>query len=216
MANITHPFGFRPARYLDSSSWNGQTQLYGFSTSQANDAYKGDLVQFDATNRTLALADLYYPALPVVKPVVAALTTNAFRGIIAGFVAQPEFSMSPTASLGTLYRQASTLRYVWVVEDWDVVFEAEEQGNGYTSTSVNSVNKVGDIVYTAGSQLTGISGVKLDATTVSVAAVKPFRYLRYTPKVDNFNFTSSDANSRAHYDVMINNSDLFVQASIGL
>lgn len=216
MANISHPFGFRPARYLDSSAFNGQTQLYGFSTAQANDAYKGDLVQFDNTNRTLALTDLYYPALPVIKPVVAPLTTAAFRGIIAGFVAQPEFSMSATASLGTMYRQLSTLRYAFVVEDWDVVFEAEEQGNGYTSAAVNSTNKVGDIVYTSGSQLTGISGVKLDATTVSVAAVKPFRYLRYTAKVDNFNFTASDANSRAHYDVMINNSDLFVQASIGL
>lgn len=216
MANNSHVFGFRPVRYLDSSPYNGQTQLYGFSASQANDAYKGDLVQFDNTNRTLSLSDRYYPALPVVKPVVAALTTNAFRGIIAGFIAQPEFSMTATDSLGTLYRQASTQRYAFIVEDWSVVFEAEESGNGYTSTSVNSINKVGDIAYTAGSQLTGISKVVLDATTVSVAAVKPFRYLRYTPKVDNFNFTASDTNSRAHYDVMINNSDLFVQSSIGL
>lgn len=216
MAQASHVFGFRPARYLDSSAFNGQTQLYGFSSSQANDAYKGDLVQFDATNRTLSLADRYYPALPVVKPVVAALTTAAFRGIIAGFVAQPEFSMTATDSLGTMFRQASTQRYVFVVEDWDVVFEAEETGNGYTSTSVNSINKVGDIAYTAGSQLTGISKVVLDAATVSVAAVKPFRYLRYTAKVDNFQWVAGDTNSRAHYDVMMNNSDLFVQASIGL
>lgn len=215
MANISHVFGFRPARYLDSAPYNGQTQLYGFSAAQANDAYKGDLVRFDTTNRTLSLADLYYPALPVVLPVVAALTTTSFRGVIAGFIPQPEFSMSATASLGTMYRQASTLRYAFIVEDIAVIFEAEESGNGYTSAAVNSINKVGDIAYTAGSQLTGISKVVLDATTVSVAAVKPFRYLRYTAKVDNFNFVAADANSRAHYDVMINNSDLFVQSSIG-
>lgn len=216
MAQASHVFGFRPARFLDSSPYNGQTQLYGFSTSQANDAYKGDLVQFDATNRTLALTDRYYPALPVVKPVVAALTTNAFRGVIAGFIAEPEFSMVATASLGTMYRKASTLRYAFIVEDWSVVFEAEETGNGYTSASNNSINKVGDIAYVAGNQTTGISAIVLDASTVSVAAVKPFRYLRYTEKVDNFNWATTDTNSRAHYDVMINNSDLFVQSSIGL
>jgi hypothetical protein len=164
----------------------------------------------------LALTDRYYPALPVVKPVVAALTTNAFRGVIAGFIAQPEFSMTATDSLGTMYRQASTLRYAFIVEDWDVVFEAEETGNGYTTAANNSINKVGDIAYTAGSTSTGISKVVLDAATVSVAAVKPFRYLRYTAKVDNFNWATTDTNSRAHYDVMINNSDLFVQGSIGL
>lgn len=216
MAQASHVFGFRPARYLDSSPYNGQSQLYGFSASQANDAYKGDLVQFDSANRTLALTDRYYPALPVVKPVVAALTTNAFRGVIAGFIAQPEFSMTATDSLGTMYRAASTQRYAFIIEDWDVVFEAEETGNGYTSTSVNSINKVGDIAYTAGSKTTGVSAIVLDAATVSVAAVKPFRYLRYTPKVDNFNWASTDTNSRAHYDVMINNSDLYVQSSIGL
>lgn len=216
MANITKPFGFRPSRYLDSSAYNGQSQIYAFSTSQANDAYKGDLVQFDNTNRSISLTDSYLPALPVIKPVVAPLTTNAFRGIIAGFVAQPEFTMSATASLGTMYRLASTQRYAWIVEDWDVVFEVEEQGNSYTSTSNNSINKVIDIVYTAGNQTTGISGVKADATTVSVAAVKPFRVIRYTEKPDNFNFTASDTNSRAHLDLMINNSDLFVQGSIGL
>lgn len=216
MANITHPFGFRPSRYLDSSAFNGQCQTYAFSTSQANDAYKGDLVQFDSANRTAALTDPFLPAVPFVKPVVAALTTNAFRGVIAGFVAQPEFNMSATASLGTLYRQLSTLRYAWIVEDWDVVFDAEEQGNSYVSTSNNAVNKVADIVYTAGNQTTGISGVKIDATTVSTGAVKPFRVVRYTERVDNFNFTASDTNSRAHLDLMINNSDLFVQSSTGL
>jgi hypothetical protein len=215
MAQASHVFGFRPARLLDSSPYNGQTQLYGFSTSQANDAYKGDLVQFDATNRTNALVDIYYPAIPVVKPVVAALTTGVFRGVIAGFIAQPEFSMAPTDSLGTMYRLASTKRYAFIVEDINVVFEAEETGQGYTSTTVNSINKVGDIAYTAGSTLTGISKVVLDAATVSVAAVKPFRYLRYTEKVDNFQWVAGDANSRAHYDVIINSSDLG-QASIGL
>lgn len=215
MANISHPFGFRPSRYMDSSAYNGQTQIYGFSTSQANDAYKGDLVQFDTANRSLSLTDPYLPALPLVKPVVAALTTNSFRGIIAGFVAQPEFNMVATASLGTMYRQASTQRYAWVVEDWSVVFEVEESTNSYTSASSNGINKVADIVYTAGSQTTGIAQVKIDSTTVSTGAVKPFRIVRYTEKPDNFNFTSSDTNSRAHFDVIINNSDLFVQSSTG-
>lgn len=215
MANTSRPFGFRPSRYPNGSPYNGAHSLYAFSASQANDAYVGDLVQVDTTNRSTGVSDVYAPGIPVVAPIVAALTTGKFRGVIVGFLPQPEFSMSATASLGTMYRPLSTAGYVMVVDDMDVAMEAEESGNSYTSASVNAVNKVVDIAYTAGSKTTGISAVVLDATTVSVVAVKPFRVLRYTQRVDNFNFTASDTNSRAHLDVMINNSDLFPAAQTG-
>lgn len=215
MANTSRPFGFRPTRYPNGSPYNGAHNIYAFSASQANNAYVGDLVQIDTANRSTGVSDVYVPGVPLVKPVVAALTTNAYRGVIVGFVPQPEFSMSATASLGTMYRPASTTGYVMVVDDMDVSMEAEETGNTYTSASNNAINKVIDIAYTAGSQLTGISAVVVDAATVSVAAVKPFRVLRYTQRVDNFNFTASDTNSRAHLDLMINNSDLFPANQLG-
>jgi hypothetical protein len=213
MANVSRPWGLRPSRYWDGSAWNVQAQTYAFSASQANDAYVGDLVQFDSTNRTAALADPFMPALPFVQPVVAGLTTNTFRGVVVGFYPEPEFNMTTTASLGLQFRKASTLRYGVVAEDVSIIFEAEETGNSYTSTSNNGIGKTADISYTAGSQVTGISAVTL--TGFQTAAVRPLMALRYTERIDNFNFTASDANSRAHFDVMIVNSDIAKNGSQG-
>jgi hypothetical protein len=121
---------------------------------------------------------------------------------------QPEFSQVATASLGTMYRIASTLRYGMIIDDPYVVFEVEEVGNSYVTALNNAVNKVVDIVYAAGSTSTGIGQTQMDATTVSTSAVKPFRVLRYTQRIDNFNFVAADTNSRAKFDLMMNNSDL--------
>ena len=208
MANTSRPFGFRPVRYQDSSAWNGQTQLYGFSASQANNVYKGDVVAIDTTNRATALTDAYAPQIPVLKPLVAAMTTTVFRGIVAGFVPQPEFVQTATASLGTTYRVLSTARYGWIVDDATVIFEVEEAGtNSYTSSSSNGVNKGIDIVYTAGNTTHGLAAVKVDGGTVGITQL-PFRLLRNTQKVDNFSYASTDSVSKIHWDVMMMNSDL--------
>ncbi len=208
MANTSRPFGFRPSRYLSSSAYNGKAALYGFSASDASACYIGDVVGFDNTYRATGLTDAYASGIPLVAAKTAAITTNYIRGIVVGFVPQPEFSQSATASLGTKYRIASTARYAWVVDDPTVVFEVEETGNTWTSASSNAINKVIDISYTAGNTSSGIAGVVVDASTVSVSAVKPFRVLRYTQRVDNFNFTASDTNSYAHLDVLMNSYDL--------
>jgi len=206
MANVSRPFGLRPSRYLGGNPWNAQAQLYGFSASQANDCFKGDLVTFDATNRSASLADPYYPALPFVAPVVAALTTTNFRGVVVGFLPQPDFNMSVTATLGLQYRQASTYRYGWVVDDYNVIFESEEVGNSYVTAANNGINKTVDVSYVAGNTTTGIS--KSGITGFQTAAVRPLRALRYTENVGNFNFSASDTNSYAHWDLLIANSDL--------
>lgn len=208
MANTNRAFGFRPDRFLGGASWNGEQTLYAFSASQANNAYNGDVVQFDSTNRTVALTDAYAPGTPFVAPVVAAVTTTAIRGVIVGFVPQPDFSMSATASLGLMYRVLSTARYVWVVDNYNVVFTAQEDGNDYVSASNNSIGKVGDIAYTAGSATTGQSGAQLDSSDFTTGSARPFKALNYTRQVDNFNFSASDTLSYAKIDAMIINSDL--------
>eukprot|EP00919_Chromeraceae_sp_WS-2016_P062002 GHVR01146868.1.p1 GENE.GHVR01146868.1~~GHVR01146868.1.p1 ORF type:complete len:214 (-),score=10.10 GHVR01146868.1:196-837(-) len=212
MANVSRIFGLRPTRFLKGAEWNGQSQLYGFAAAQANNAYVGDLVTFDATNRSSGISDPYAPGIPLVAPVVTTLTTNVFRGVIAGFIPAPEFNMTATASLGLMYRQASTLRYTLIVDDIDVVFEAQELLNAYVTALDNAVNKTSDITYTAGSQITGVSGVVLN--TPATSGVKPLRINRYTQRPDNFNFTAADASSYAHFDVTIANSDM-AQAQVG-
>lgn len=211
-SNVNRPQGFKPSRYLDGSPWNGATTLYGFSASQANDAYLYDACQIDTTNRAIAITDVYAPGIPVIKPAVATLTTNAFRGIIAGFVPSPEFNNVATASLGLQYRAASTARYALVVDDAAVIFVAQEAGQAYVDNTNNGVNKTSDLTYAAGSTITGLSGAYLN--TPATSGVKAFRILRYTQTPDNFGFVAADNPSYAKFDVMIANSDL-AQANVG-
>lgn len=199
MANVSRPSGLRPERYLNGAIWNGQAQLYYFHASQANDAYIYDLAQFDSTNRTNGTTDNYVPGIPAAQPVVAALTTSAWRGVIVGFVVQPDFSMSVTASLGLKYRQASTARYGWIVDDPNVIYQAQET-NG---PQANALNKTCDITYAAGSQTTGVSKTVINTASFQTAAVRPLRALRYSFNIDN-DLTS--ANPR--WDVLNANSDL--------
>lgn len=210
--NVNRPNGFAASRYLDGSPYNGQNEAYAFSTSQANNAYIGDMVQIDDTNRSTALTLPYLPGVLFIKPVVSALTTGVFRGVIAGFVPEPDFNQSNTASLGLKYRVASTARYAWVVQDYGVIFTAQEDGQSYVSASDNALNRTSDVAYTAGSALTGVSAAQLDSSDVQEAAARPWRYLRYTQSIDNFGFVAADTPSYAKFDVLIANSDL-VQAT---
>lgn len=207
MANTNRSFGFRPDRFIGGAKWTGEQSLYAFSTSETHDGYNGDVVQFDSTNRTTALTDVYAPGIQFALPVTSTVTTTTIRGVIVGFVPQPEFNMSATASLGLMYRVASTARYGWVIDDTRVVFEVQETGNSYTSASTNGIGANADIAYTAGNTTTGLSGTQLSATVVTNAA-RPFRRLNYTKRVDNFGFASTDSSSYAKIDVMIINSDL--------
>ena len=208
MANTSHNFGFRPKAYFTGAPWSGQTHLYGFSTSQANNVYKGDMVKFDNTNRATPLADAYAPQIPVLIPLVAASTTTVFRGVVVGFVPEPEYVQSATASLGLMYRKASTARYAWVVDDYSVVFEAEEHStNSYVSDSSNAVNFGCDVVYTAGNQTTGISAVALDGSTATTGKL-PWRLMWNTQRPDNFNYVAADSVSNIHWDCMVMNGDL--------
>jgi hypothetical protein len=217
MANVARPVGLRPSRYMNGAPFNGQSQLYYFSAADAtNPAFKGDLVKIDSTNRSNGITDPYSSGVPAVVAVAAALTTNSFRGVIAGFLPQPEFSQSVTATLGLQYRQASTARYCWVIDDPMVVFQAQEiVANSYTSASANGIWKTCDLSYVAGNTTTGISKSGVTGFQNTGATVRPLRALRMSAVVDNFNFSSSDAIPYTWWDLINNNTDL-AQKSDGL
>ena len=213
MAYANRPRGFMPSCSKDGE-YNGQTQLYAFNASDAvGAAYKGDMVVADATYNGTELTDSYAPGIPCVSAVVSAITTGVFRGVIAGFVPQPEFSMSTTASLGSMYRAISTKRFAWVVDDPDAIFEVQQILNSWTSGTTNGINSSADVDYTAGSTITGISGCQLAASSTGQL---PWRVLRLTQRVDNFNFTAADASAYAKMDVYMMNSDLgFAKLAVG-
>lgn len=211
MANNSHVFGFRPSGYLNSAAYTGAVHIYGHSASEATTIFKGDMVQIDSTHRSTALSDAYVPGVPFVKAVAGAMTTTVFRGVAVGFVPTPEFNLSPTASLGTMYVLASTARYVWVVDDYKVIFEVQESGtNSYVTAASNAINMLTEVgTVSSGNTTTGLSGM----TVVGAGATTnlPWRILRLTQKPDNFLSLASDATPNWHWDVMMANSDLATQ-----
>jgi hypothetical protein len=211
MANVLRPVGLRPSRYLNGSPFNGQSQLYFFAAANATSAFKGDIVQFDSTNRSNGITDPYSPGVPAVKAVAASITAitaaNVPRGVIAGFLPQPEFNMSVTATLGLQYRVASTLRYAWVIDDPMMIYQSQEiTANSYTSTTANGINKTCDISWVSGNTTTGISKSGVTGHQTSIAL--PLRAIRMSAVVDNWNFTSSDGTPGTWWDVMFNGTDL--------
>lgn len=217
MANISRPVGFRPTRYLGSAAYTGAQTLYAMSASEGTATFVGDVVKVDSTNDTTSLTDGYAPVIPFVAPTGGTITTTAFRGAVTGFVPEPEFTNAGRASLGLYYRLASTARYVFVVDDPTVVFEAQESGtNSYVSATSNPVNKLLDITAGAGSTLSGISGYTLTGAAGGATTNKPFRVLRLTQRPDNWNFTASDTTPNTHWDVIMANCDLVAPNMTGL
>lgn len=200
--NVNRPMGFRPLRYRNGSDWNGQTNMYAYSASNSAAAYIYDLVIFDSTNRTNSLTDPFMPGLPFVAAGAAAVTTAAQRGVAVGFLPEPEFNMSVSASLGLKYRVGSTLRYGMVVDDPNVIFEAQEETGGYTSTSNNFIGKAIGTNYVAGSTTTGVSAATIKSSDSQTAAVRPFKVLRFVPKPDNFGFAAADNPTYAKYEIL--------------
>lgn len=200
--NTNRPSGFKPLRYRNGSQWNGQANTYAYSTSNNVASYKYDLVNFDSSNRTDSISESYMPGLPFVASVASDITTAVQRGVVVGFLPEPEFSMSGTASLGLMYRVASTKRWAMVVDDPDVIFEAQENAGGYTSTSNNFIGKCVGTLYTAGNTTTGVSKAEIKSSAVVTAAAAPFKVLRFVPRPDNFGFAAADNPTYAKYELL--------------
>ena len=218
MANVNRPSGFRPLRYRNGSDWNAQTNMYEFSASAANATFIYDLVAFDSTNRTSPLADPFSPGLPFVIGAAASstVTTAPQRGVVVGFLPEPEFNQTVTASLGLKYRIASTNRYAMVVDDPNVIFEAQESAGIYTSASNNFIGKVAGATISAsqGSTTTGVSNATVTSETVT-AALRPWKVLRFVPRIDNFNFVAAENPTYARYELLPFNWDLSLSYAAG-
>jgi len=209
MANLSRPWGFRPTRYVNSASFNGAHNLYAFSASEGTATFVGDLVKIDTTNRSTGLADAYAPGIPLLQQSGSTITTTVYRGVVTGFIPEPEFSMAGRASLGLYYRLASTARYASVVDDIDVVFEVQESGtNSYTSASNNAINKLLDVSAGSGSTTTGLSTYTVVGSSAATTN-KPFRVLRLSQRPDNWLSLASDTTPNWHWDVIMANCDLW-------
>lgn len=131
MPNLNAPKGFQPSRYLNGTSWNGQTNLYCIPAADGSVYAVGDAVKSAAGGDA--------NGVPYVQK---AAGTDAVRGVVVGvLMAAPGPSFKGTVvDLTTSVIPAAKAKdyYVLVVDDPAVLFEIQDDGlSALTATACN-------------------------------------------------------------------------------
>jgi hypothetical protein len=182
MANVDRVNGFRPIRHT-GSPWNGQVTRYYVTADDTTAIFVGDMVKLDGGNDGKG-----------VRSCTQATVTAAVVGVVAGI------EVSPTdLNLSGSYRAASTGRYIFVVDDPDAFFEAQEDGTmGVASVGLNS-----QITIAAGNTTTGSSGMEIDSSETGTTATNTIKLIEVVQREDN---DGTLANAR--WIVKINNHQM--------
>lgn len=170
MANQDTPFGFIPRMYRNGAPWNGKYNVYYIPVGNASAIFKGDLV----VSAGSASADGKYPDIAQ-----AAATNETAVGVVIGFGTTPEL-MFDINNLSRNYCPALTAMYAAVVDDPDVIYEAQEDG----AIAVTAVGNNADIVVGSGNTTTGQSAMEIDSSDAKTATAQ-IRILRLVDRPDN-------------------------------
>jgi len=132
MPNLNAPKGFQPSRYLNGTSWNGQTNVYCIPAADASAYAVGDPVKSAAGGDANG-----------VQYVQKAAGTDAVRGVIVGvFPVAPGVPSLRGVTVDLASQVIPTAKakdyYVMVVDDPAVIFEIQDDGlNALTATACN-------------------------------------------------------------------------------
>lgn len=181
MANSDRVKGFAPVRHV-GSPWNGQVNRYVVRAADATAIFVGDLVKLDGGSDGKG-----------VRSVTQSAAAGASIGVVVG--------VEPAATdLNTpQYRAASTLRYVYVVDDPHAYFVVQEDGNiGTAAVGLNC-----DVTIAAGNTTTGNSGMELDSSETNTTATLQLKIIEAVQSEDN-----DSTLTNAKWIVKINNHQL--------
>lgn len=167
MANSDKPNGMKPVRYLNGAPYTGAFRTYFIPSSDSTAVFVGDGVKLAGS------ADA--EGVPTVAQSAA---TNAMCGVVVGFAPDPTDLNVP------IYRRASTDRYVYVVDDPNVLFEIKCDDVGSTLAAAD-IGLNASIVVGSGSTTTGASGVQLDTSTKATTATLELKIMELARRVDN-------------------------------
>ena len=180
MANLNAPKGFSPVGNIQGGSWNEQGRMYAIASDASNTYAIGDVVM------SAASADAN--GVPYVQKWGGATTTSALPlGIIVGIrVADPGVSLvGASLSLEKSYIGLSAgTRYVYVVDDPMVIFEAQFDS---TAVAATDLHKNAAVTVTANQTSLAVSSPFSSTVLTSPAttATLPIRLLGLVQRSDN-------------------------------
>ena len=190
MANDTNYWGLRPVKHLGGAPWNGVTEKCYVGSDDGTALYIGQPVQI-STDSSASDATAKYTSVLACDVIDA----DIIYGVIT--------SVDTCEDYSTIYRAASTERYLNVVTDPTVIYHIRGCGGG-TPTAVFPFLNACMIAGTA-STLTGLSGTMLDEGTTTPPSVdlsNPLIILRAANLPDN------ELGDNCIWEVMINTHQL--------
>lgn len=128
MANANTPRGLSPVGTITGAPYNEQGRLYAIANDGTNTYAIGDIVKVAGGSDTTGI-----------PYATKAATTDTPVGVIVGIrVADPSVSLvGTTLALNTIYLPLNSgLRYVYVVDDPNVIFEVEGDATGVAAADV--------------------------------------------------------------------------------
>jgi hypothetical protein len=168
MATTAAPYGLRPVNLIGGLPYSGSTRLIKIGSAYATNIFYGDIVSILAAG-----------TIAKVTATGADGTTNAFpAGVIGVFLGCTYTDPNLKYKVFKQYWPASTVAtdaYAYVVDDPNVVFQA--QANGSLDQTALGANVC--VVQTAGSTTTGDSAVALNASSVNTSTFLPFRVVSF-------------------------------------
>lgn len=177
MSNVDAPRGLIPVAHRNGAPYNGACNKYYIPSTDATNMFIGDPVRLAGDADTPG----NYPTIALSAPSTAA--TGISIGVIVGFEPVEGVSIANT-NLSRIYRPASMAMYANVADDPDLIFEVQEDSVGGSLAATNVGSNVNFTSATAGSTVTGFSGVEIDSSTVNTTA-KQFRILGKVARPNN-------------------------------
>lgn len=178
MANTNAAFGMKPVTHLDGAPYNGKVNMYLAPSGDGVAIFMGDPVK---SGGTAGAAGVYVNGYNCegMATIATVAAGNTMRGVVLGF-------LPLQTNLETLHRAASTNRIALVVDSPDVVFEIQESAStDGTAIAATAVGNNFDVVYTAGSTVTGRSAVTLDSADASGTATAGLRLMGLVQRPNN-------------------------------
>ena len=156
MANDTNYWGLRPVKHLGGAPWNGVTEKCYVGSDDGTALYIGQPVQI-STDSSASDATAKYTSVLACDVIDA----DIIYGVIT--------SVDTCEDYSTIYRAASTERYLNVVTDPTVIYHIRGCGGGTPTAAFPFLNAC--MIAGTASTLTGLSGTMLDEGTTTITGL---------------------------------------------
>jgi hypothetical protein len=181
MASVSRINGFRPVKTLSGAPYSGKANLYFMAAANSDVVMVGDAVKIAGDARAASGAP------SVARCGATDIPVGVVVGILFSGVGNEVTNVPAVSDLNTpVYRRASTDRYVLVADDPLLVYEVQYAATSVAAATITAnVGLNGQFTTTAGSTVSGSSGMQLDSTGLATTATLPLKIVGFPARPDN-------------------------------